>query len=271
MQVLAPKVAASEKLGATVKASPLRSLVLFSSTATLLGPPGQANYAAANAALDAWGSDLQASGLSNLTNLCFHCSYNLVRGQQARLPIKAGVAVMSVRWGAWATGMAASEATLRRFQRMGMGALQAVEGLRVLSLVMQSMHSARAPAEVPLLPISVASMIVLYAVNVIVSIFNLSLRGLKSVILSTLSPCRIKGCECCICRLWPTTSSGSGCSGPASWSPSSLRSLSPRQPRLSRKPRRLSVPEVSSQAPAPAERPHWRRCQELCSECWVLW
>jgi NAD(P)-dependent dehydrogenase (short-subunit alcohol dehydrogenase family) len=53
--------------------------VLFSSIAALLGAPGQANYCAANVALDAMAVSAQA----------------------------AGAAVVSVQWGAWAVaGMA---------------------------------------------------------------------------------------------------------------------------------------------------------------------
>ena len=55
--------------------------VLFSSIAVLLGAPGQANYSAANAALDSMAVSARA----------------------------AGVVVVSVQWGAWASaGMAAS-------------------------------------------------------------------------------------------------------------------------------------------------------------------
>ncbi len=58
-------------------ALPLRSMVLFSSTAALFGAPGQGNYAAANAALEAWATRYAASG------------------QLA----------VAVQWGAWAAGV----------------------------------------------------------------------------------------------------------------------------------------------------------------------
>ena len=64
---------------AAAGAAPLATTSIFSSTSALLGPAGQANYAAANAALGAWADQQHA----------------------------AGVAATSVMWGAWAAGMAA--------------------------------------------------------------------------------------------------------------------------------------------------------------------
>jgi KR domain len=66
---------------AAAGAVPLSTVSIFTSTSALLGPAGQANYAAANAALGAWADQQHA----------------------------AGVAATSVMWGAWAAGMAAVE------------------------------------------------------------------------------------------------------------------------------------------------------------------
>jgi NAD(P)-dependent dehydrogenase (short-subunit alcohol dehydrogenase family) len=57
-------------------AMPQRAAMLFSSTASLFGAPGQGNYAAANAALEG-----------------FAASQNLT-----------GRAITAVQWGAWAAG-----------------------------------------------------------------------------------------------------------------------------------------------------------------------
>jgi acyl transferase domain-containing protein/NADPH:quinone reductase-like Zn-dependent oxidoreductase/acyl carrier protein len=110
--------------------APVSSTVLFSSVAALLGSPGQSNYAAANAALDAAAGALQGAGLG----------------------------VVSVQWGAWAgAGMAAADAsTSARVARSGMALLQPAQGLAALEGVLHSVsggtpssHPAAALAAVP--------------------------------------------------------------------------------------------------------------------------
>jgi acyl transferase domain-containing protein/acyl carrier protein len=102
-KVLRPKVDAAVNLHELVGDVPL--FVLFSSVAGILGGPGQANYAAANAALDA-----------------------LAQHRRAR-----GLAAQSLAWGLWAqasdmTGEL-SETDLARLNRGGFGALSTSEGL----------------------------------------------------------------------------------------------------------------------------------------------
>lgn len=59
----APKLAGAVNLSAAARGSPLQNMALFSSTAALLGPAGQANYAAANSQLNAWALHAQATGV----------------------------------------------------------------------------------------------------------------------------------------------------------------------------------------------------------------
>ncbi|MFL6122957.1 SDR family NAD(P)-dependent oxidoreductase, partial [Actinophytocola sp.] len=101
--VLAPKLVAARTLHELAGDIPL--FVVFSSAAGVLGTPGQANYAAANAALDALAHDRRAAG------------------QHA----------VSMAWGLWdaASDMTGelSDADRARLRRDGFGALSTADGL----------------------------------------------------------------------------------------------------------------------------------------------
>ncbi|MFF4324747.1 type I polyketide synthase [Streptomyces sp. NPDC001568] len=103
--VLRPKVDAAWNLHELTEGGRLTAFVLFSSVAGCFGAAGQANYAAANAFLDA-----------------------LAHHRTAR-----GLAASSLAWGLWATadGMAGAldEADLTRMARSGVAALAPDEGL----------------------------------------------------------------------------------------------------------------------------------------------
>ena len=57
--VFAPKVAGAAALHSHMHTTPLQNAAVFSSVAGALGSSGQANYAAANATLDAWAASSQ--------------------------------------------------------------------------------------------------------------------------------------------------------------------------------------------------------------------
>jgi acyl carrier protein len=116
-QVVGAKLSPVAGLLRACEHHPVRSVVLFSSVASLLGSPGQSNYAAANASLDA----------------------------AARAGQVCGLPAVSVQWGAWSgAGMASGDAqTAARVERMGMSLISPAAGLAALEVVLgrQAAHS----------------------------------------------------------------------------------------------------------------------------------
>ena len=106
LSVFAPKLAQLSRWTTLASQQPACASVLFSSLSSLLGSPGQANYSAANAALDA----------------------------TAQAMAQRGSPVLAVQWGAWAGGGMASQykQTAARLERLGMALIQPLDGLRAL-------------------------------------------------------------------------------------------------------------------------------------------
>ncbi len=109
--VLHAKMTAAANLHALTAAADLSAFVLFSSTAATFGAPGQGNYAAANAYLDA-----------------------LAEHRRHR-----GLVATSVAWGPWASGgMVADPAVLQRIRRGGYAPMATEAALSALGQAIEN-------------------------------------------------------------------------------------------------------------------------------------
>ncbi|MFD4683951.1 type I polyketide synthase, partial [Streptomyces sp. NPDC058461] len=122
--VLRPKLDAAAHLHDLTAGLDLAAFVLFSSAAGTLGAPGQANYAAANAFLDALAEHRHALGLPAL----------------------------SLPWGPWSrtTGMTGglTDADIRRMERAGLPPLAPKEGLALFTEALDQPGAVRLPLAV---------------------------------------------------------------------------------------------------------------------------
>jgi NAD(P)-dependent dehydrogenase (short-subunit alcohol dehydrogenase family)/acyl carrier protein len=119
--VMRPKVDGAWNLHALLREEPLDHFVLFSSASSLLGTIGQANYAAANAFMDALAHERRARGLT----------------------------ATSINWGPWAEiGLAAKSKTGDGAAQPGMLDIDPAAGLDVFGLLL-----ARSPAQAAVLPL----------------------------------------------------------------------------------------------------------------------
>ncbi|MGW7349230.1 SDR family NAD(P)-dependent oxidoreductase [Streptomyces sp. NPDC054854] len=120
-RVMRPKLDAAWHLHELTADMDLSAFVLFSSAAALIGSPGQANYGAANAALDALAAKRRAEGLP----------------------------ATSLAWGLWseAGGMSSelAEADRTRLARLGIGAMPAELGLALFDQALASDAALLAP------------------------------------------------------------------------------------------------------------------------------
>jgi len=109
--VLAPKVQGGWNLHLQTRGREMDFFVLFSSAASVLGSPGQSNYAAANAFLDGMAWARRAEGLH----------------------------AVSINWGPWAgSGMAGTQGDRDRLRRSesGIGSIPPPEGVRILGMLL---------------------------------------------------------------------------------------------------------------------------------------
>ena len=126
-RVLRPKVDGAWNLHELTRGRDLSAFVLFSSAAGVMGSPGQANYAAANAFLDALISHRRRQGLPGT----------------------------SLAWGLWAQqglGMTAhlGAADLQRMRRQGFVPMSVEHGLKLFDEAMARPHATVVPVQMEL-------------------------------------------------------------------------------------------------------------------------
>ena len=120
-RVMAPKVQGAWNLHAFTQNQPLDFFVLFSSSASVLGAPGQANYGAANAFLDALAAYRRSQGRPGL----------------------------SINWGPWEeVGMTAALQLNDRLREKGEDSIPPEAGLQILEQLLQ-----RSAVQVGVMPI----------------------------------------------------------------------------------------------------------------------
>lgn len=107
--VMQPKILGAWNLHRLTRDRDLKAFVMFSSASSLIGSPGQANYAAANAYLDALAFARRSAGLPGL----------------------------SINWGPWAEGGMATRtgSAHSQWELMGLNLLTPEDGLQVLQLL----------------------------------------------------------------------------------------------------------------------------------------
>ncbi len=121
-RVLAPKVQGAWNLHTLTLSIPLDFFILFSSTAALLGSPGQGNYAAANAFLDGLAHYRRAQGLPSI----------------------------SINWGAWGeAGMAARDDANKWLTLMGIEMIAPPQGLQALEQILR-----QNPVQIAAMPVN---------------------------------------------------------------------------------------------------------------------
>ncbi|MFB7919447.1 type I polyketide synthase [Streptomyces sp. NPDC056061] len=122
-RVLRPKVDAAWNLHELTRGLDLTAFVLFSSSSGVFGGPGQGNYAAANAFLDALAQHRAAAGL----------------------------AATALAWGLWAgggMGDTLDEADISRMRRAGLPPLSVTDGLALLDTALRVDEPALVPMRV---------------------------------------------------------------------------------------------------------------------------